>query len=242
MRYAEDFRRIAREALKGRWALAIGTGIVAGILGANGGGGGGGGSSRNLNYQDSLDFEALRFMLPIIIGIFSIVMLFALIQFFFGGAVKLGYCRFNKNLLDDTNPQLKDLFSRFDIFWKGFLMQLLIAIYTLLWTLLLIIPGIIAAFSYAMTPYILEEHPEMGVNEAIQASKEMMRGNKWRLFCLGFSFIGWGILCLFTCGLGFLVLSPYIYASYAAFYYDVSGKYTAENDFNGINNDQPMQY
>lgn len=70
----------------------------------------------------------------------------------------------------------------------------------------------------------LQEAPSMGINEAILCSKEMMRGNKWRLFCLGFSFIGWDILCALTLGIGYLWLSPYSNAATAAFYNEVSGK------------------
>lgn len=108
-------------------------------------------------------------------------------------------------------------------------MQLLVGIYTFLWTLLLIIPGIIAAFSYAMTPYILEENPYMPINEAIRQSKVMMYGNKWRLFCLEISFIGWALLSVLTCGIGFLWLAPYINAAECAFFFDVSGKYRNQN-------------
>ena len=102
-------------------------------------------------------------------------------------------------------------------------MRFLINLYIFLWTLLFIIPGIIASYSYSMTHYIMAENPEYGVNEAIAASKEMMRGNRWRLFCLRFSFIGWSILCIFTLGIGYLWLNPYMEAANAAFYKEISG-------------------
>ena len=66
--------------------------------------------------------------------------------------------------------------------------------------MLFIIPGLIATYRYAMAPYIMAEHPEMGIMEAIEASKQMMDGNKWSLFCLDFSFIGWMILSVLTSG------------------------------------------
>lgn len=220
MLYAEDFRRKAREALNGRWPVAVGTGLVAALLGGTG-------SSFNFsnsNWHENLSGDEFEVMMPFFVGMFTFLFLYALVTFFVGGAVTLGYCRFNKNMIGYTEPQFKDLFSRFDIFWKAFCMRLLIIIFTFLWTLLLIIPGIIAGFSYAMTPYILEENPNMGAYEAIMASKEMMRGNKWRLFCLDISFIGWAILCVFTCGIGLLWLIPYTSAATAAFYFEVSGK------------------
>ena len=74
-------------------------------------------------------------------------------------------------------------------------MIFLTGLYIALWSLLFIIPGIIKSFSYAMAPYILAEHPEMTASEAITESRHMMDGNKWRLFCLDFSFIGWSLLC-----------------------------------------------
>ncbi|HHV09035.1 MAG TPA: DUF975 family protein [Clostridiales bacterium] len=121
------------------------------------------------------------------------------------------------------------------MFGRAFLLRLLMTIFTFLWTLLLIIPGIIAVYSYAMAPYILEENPGMTATEAITCSKEMMRGNKWRLFCLQISFIGWVILCIFTCGIGFLWLSPYMAMAEVAFFYDVSGKFSAPNGQFGQN-------
>ena len=89
--------------------------------------------------------------------------------------------------------------------------------------MLFIIPGIIASYSYAMTDYILAETPELTAKEAIERSKDMMEGNRWRLFCLEISFIGWGILSLLTLGIGSLWLTPYMEASMAAFYREVSG-------------------
>jgi uncharacterized membrane protein len=147
-----------------------------------------------------------------------------LIYFLIGGAIQLGYCQFNLNLINRTNPQFKDLFSRIDIFWKACGLKLLISLFTFLWTLLFIIPGIIAAISYSMAPYLLAENPDMGIGEAISRSKELMEGNKWRYFCLLLSFIGWVILSSMTFGLGFLWLNPYINAASAVFYNDLSGK------------------
>ena len=89
--------------------------------------------------------------------------------------------------------------------------------------MLFIIPGIIANYSYAMTGFILAEYPEMTAGEAIERSKEMMDGNRFRLFCLQLSFIGWSILCSFTFGIGNLWLRPYRQAATAAFYREISG-------------------
>ncbi|MBH1940215.1 DUF975 family protein [Mobilitalea sibirica] len=183
----------------------------------------GGSSNGRGDNSNSFVFQELSSSFWVFITvIISFILLWALITFFIGGAVELGYCRFNKNLIQGTNPQLKDLFSRFDIFFKALGLRIVIAIFTFLWGLLLIIPGIIAALSYSMAFYIMEENPSMGILDAIGESKEMMRGNKFRLFCLGLSFIGWLILCVFTFGIGMLWLVPYMNASFAAFYLEVS--------------------
>ena len=86
------------------------------------------------------------------------------------------------------------------------------------------IPGIIAGYSYAMTEYILAEHPELTASEAIARSKAMMSGNRWRLFCMQLSFIGWDILsAMLTFGIGGLWLTPYKQAATAAFYREITG-------------------
>ena len=138
--------------------------------------------------------------------------------FIIGGTVQLGYAKFNLALIDHKDAQVSDLFSQFHRFGDGFLLSLLTAIFVTLWTLLLIIPGIIAGYSYAMAPYILYEHPGLRPMDAIKASKELMRGNKWRLFCLELSFFGWALLSALTLGIGTFWLRPYEEAAQASFY------------------------
>ena len=259
MKYAEDFRAIARESLRGRWKVAILTGFVASLIGAGiATGGGSGSSSANNNSVGTLvrDFQTtdfwLRFRTLIIIAI-VILAIWLIVTIVISGAGKLGYAIFNLKLVDKKEVSLSDLFSQFHRLGAGFCMNFLMALYTLLWTLLFIIPGIIKGFSYAMTPYILAENPDMTVSEAITESRRIMDGNKFRLFCLGISFIGWTTLCilptfiatLFIIGItartqqlttllwvipagipafiGSLFLTPYVEAANAAFYRDVSG-------------------
>ena len=105
--------------------------------------------------------------------------------------------------------------------WGMFLMY----VFVFLWSLLLVIPGIVKMFSYAMTPYILEEHPELSANDAIDHSRAMMKGHKFDLFWLILSFIGWMILCIFTFGIGYIWLLPYMETSIAGFYEDVKADY-----------------
>lgn len=107
---------------------------------------------------------------------------------------------------------------------KAMGLNLFMALFIWLWSLLFIVPGIIAAYRYRLAPYLMAENPNLGIREAVNMSKELMAGNKWRLFCLHLSFIGWGILSALTCGIGDLWLNPYIYAANAAFYVDRTGR------------------
>ena len=124
----------------------------------------------------------------------------------------------NLNLVDNKDAVFSDLFSQFDRLGAGFCMNFLTGLYIVLWTLLFIIPGIIKSFSYAMAPYILAEHPEMTASEAITESRRMMDGNKWRLFCLDFSFIGWDLLCSLPVIVAVFALSGSILRSGAGAY------------------------
>ena len=97
----------------------------------------------------------------------------------------------------------------------------LLLIFIILCTLLLIIPGIIACLQYYQTFYILSEDENIGPLDAISKSKELMMGNKWKLFCLYCRFIGWLILCIITLGFAGLYVGPYLSQSCANFYNDL---------------------
>ena len=255
MKYADDFRREAREALQGRWPVAILTGFLASLMGASIATGSGGNSNSNDDSTASLirEFQMTEFWQQyrtVIIAAVAALVIWLIITIIIGGAGKLGYAKFNLNLVDNKNASVKDLFSQFHRLGDGFCMNFLTGLYLLLWTLLFIIPGLIKTYSYAMTPYILSENPGMSATEAIIESRRIMDGNKWRLFCLGFSFIGWGLLCatpVLTAGyfmalnfymeplkllwliplsiplsVGYLFLKPYQEAAWAAFYREIS--------------------
>ncbi len=90
-----------------------------------------------------------------------------------------------------------------------------------LWTLLLVIPGIIKGFEYAAIPYILAENPGISSKDAFALTKKIMTGNKWRFFKLEFSFFGWILLACLTMGIGMIFLEPYMEAAFAEFYREV---------------------
>lgn len=142
----------------------------------------------------------------------------SLVQFIIGGVIQIGYCSFLLKQLDCVEHSYKELFSRFDYFGTGFAQRFLRSLYTTLWSLLLIIPGIVASLSYAMTPFILADHPELTASQAIDRSKAMMDGHKADLFMLHLTFLGWDILAGLTLNIGYLWLNPYKSAADAVFY------------------------
>lgn len=233
MRCAADFRAEARAALKGRWGLAIGIGFLAMVLG---GFAGVGGLDVNFvmvegNFQMTLGIFGQRLnpvemMRNIGVGSAFLVWqylsvaaaLVVIVRVIVGSFVGVGYMKFNLDLIDGEEGRLETLFRYVKQWGTMLAAALLQAVYIIGWTLLFIIPGIIAIYRYSMTSCILAENPEMGANDAITRSKELMKGNKWRLFCMEISFIGWMILSVFTCGIGDLWLTPYRAAAHAAFY------------------------
>lgn len=236
MKYAADFRKDARKALKGRWGTAVIAGLIAALVGAVPSAGprfnfdfdesGLRGGFRYLNREISvfnIDSEAFAHFFVILAVAALVTALVALfINVFLGGVVNVGYSRFQLDLVDKgKQPAVGTLFRYFSYWKNAALTMFLKGLFVVLWMMLFIFPGIIAAYSYAMTGYILAENPDMKAREAMRKSKEMMQGNRTRLFCLGFSFIGWSILSTLTLGIGNLWLMPYRYAAEAAFYRDL---------------------
>ncbi len=148
----------------------------------------------------------------------------SLAMFLLAGPLMVGLSHYFLHLADRNNPQINDLFGHFKNFGNTFVLYLLTIIFTFLWSLLFLIPGIIAGISYSMAPFILAEHPEIKASDAIKMSKDMMKGHKGEYFVLQLSFIGWYLLCILTVGIGFIFLSPYVSAAEAEFFNEVSGK------------------
>jgi uncharacterized membrane protein len=138
-----------------------------------------------------------------------------------GGPLELGLAGYFLMITRQHSPQMEHLFKGFRNFERALVFYIVRTVFIVLWSLLFIIPGIIAALRYSMAAYILYDNPEISGMEALERSKEMMDGRKGKLFGLYLSFIGWAILCIFTLGIGFLWLYPYIKASEANFYEEV---------------------
>lgn len=229
---ASDYRAIARRALTGFWGVALGVTLLAVLLG---------GTSSNFSFRininlsdDSFRFDSnwYHFMQHYASEILHVLWRFAplmaffsmlsLVQFIIGGAVELGLCRFYLHRLDGHPAEVGDLFSAFDVFGRALWLRVLMGLKIFAWSLLFIIPGIVAALRYAMAPYILAEHPEFTASQAIELSKQMMDGRKSDLFVLNLSFIGWILLSTLTLGIGYLWLNPYMLMAEAAFYRSIA--------------------
>lgn len=221
---SKQFRLIARNDLAGKWLSAILAAAVAFLLG---------GliagfsfiptqkysiSSLNMESPTAMLYD-LQSQLPKTVGFSSTLSgALGLLGFIIGGVVELGYAKYLLMLRDGQQPQVSVLFDYFDVFATGFLQSFLRKLYVFLWSLLLIIPGFVAHYRYAMTPFILAERPELRPSQALRLSSSMMEGYKWQLFCLDLSFIGWFIVSALTRNLGFLAMNPYISQSHAVFY------------------------
>ena len=237
MKLAADFRREAREALRSKWPMAILTGLVAALLGSAGSGGpefdlnyDASGISATFSYAGQTIYSTSQGFGPqwsgLLIGgaiyLTVIALVLAVSYFVLGSIVGAGYAKYNLDLVDRAEPGFEVLFAYLPKWKTTALTRLWKSMYILVGTLLLVVPGIIMGYTYGMTDYILAEYPEMEPGEVLRTSKAMMTGNRWRLFCLQFSFIGWSLLCSLTFGLGNLALRPYREAAYAAFYREVS--------------------
>jgi len=125
-------------------------------------------------------------------------------------------------------PKYTRMFEGFHMWPRALGTYLLKNLYIFFWSLLLIIPGIIAAYSYSQVFYILAEDKNITTVDALQKSKDIMKGNKWKLFGLQCRFIGWAILCILTAGIGLLWLFPYMQTAFAKFYDDIKNTSTGE--------------
>ncbi len=183
--------RMAKESLRDKWGLAVGTFFVYSLIV-------GGGSFT---------------------GLATLIL---------GGPMALGLVIFALAISRNQEARFEQLFKGFNNFGTALGAYLFMILFVILWSILFIIPGIIAALSYAMTFYIMADDPSIDAMAAIDKSKKMMYGYKWKFLCLNLRFLGWAILCLFTFGIGFLFLMPYMHISFAKFYDDIKGSQTAE--------------
>lgn len=180
--------KMARQSLKGNWAIAIGAFFVHLLINCT---------------------------------ISSVPTFGPFIVLFTNAPLILGAASFSLAISRGREATFELSFSGFNNYGKALATYLLMLLYVLLWALLLIIPGIIAALSYSMAFYVLADNPSLTPGEALRISKRMMVGYKWKLFGLMLLFILLVLLCILTLGIGLLWLIPYTNVTMAKFYDDI---------------------
>jgi uncharacterized membrane protein len=137
--------------------------------------------------------------------------------------VEVGTTYFMVNFINDKSVEFKDIFRFSSDFVRCVCTILLQALYVLLYCLLLIVPGIIKSYSYALVPYLMadDKYKDLKAGEILKKSEAMMNGHKMDLFMLGLSFFGWYLLGILTCGIGFIYVIPYVKTTTTKFLYDI---------------------
>ncbi len=193
-----ELMKLAKESLKGKWGLAIGTFLVYGLVIAG--------------IQQTSEHYPLA----------SIIILFI------SGPLAVGISLFSLSIARNEEVRFEQIFAGFYNFKISFVAYLLVVLFIFLWTLLLIIPGIIAAISYSMTFFIIADDESIEAMDAIDKSKQMMYGYKWKYFLMGLRLFGLALLCILTLGIGFLWLIPYAHVTFAKFYDDIKVEQISE--------------
>ena len=228
MMNSKELRVKAWESLKGKYWMAFIVVLVAGLICSIGGvfTSFAQDLSEVLGLVDPAELDTDMVIGALVLNGVVIVsaIIGALFSIFVTNAMTVGVNNyFIKNT--DSKPSFGDAFSGFRVkYGRNIGTLLLVGIKTVLWTLLFIIPGIIKTYEYAIIPYILADDPEISSKDAFKKAKQMMKGNKWRLFKLEFSFIGWAVLCVLTLGIGMFFLIPYVNAAAAEFYVELKNK------------------
>ena len=228
MSNSKELRKRAWQSLKGKYWMAFAVILITGLIGSVGSAfmSFGQNLSEVLGMVDPAEMDSTMALGALVLN--GVVIISAIIgglySIFVTDALTVGTCNyFIQNT--DSKSSFKDIFSGFKVKYGRNIGTLLLAgIKLVLWTILFILPGIIKSYEYSIIPYILADDPEISSKDAFKKAKQLMKGNKWRLFKLEFSFIGWFILCVLTLGIGTLFLIPYINAANAEFYVELKNK------------------
>ncbi len=189
------------------------------------------GIERNLDTRFDSWYNGIRFYIwdmgPFPVFNFTRIMaysaLFIILLRLISDILSSGYSWYALRISRSIHAVFSNIFDPLNMIFKVLGLTIVISVFCFLWSLLLVIPGIIAAYSYRQAYYILFDHPDYGILDCIRESKRMMRGNKGELFVLDLSFIGWHIVCALTLGILYIWKLPYIEVTYAGFYNAVCG-------------------
>ena len=147
----------------------------------------------------------------------------SIITFIITPALSLGVYKIYLKLTKKEGFTIGDMFSGFNQTGRALWLNILIVVFTWLWSLLFVIPGIVKSFAYSMAYLVLADNPEFTAREALNKSKEIMNGHKWDLFVLYLSFFWWYLLISITFGLAAIYVVPYINATIVNFYNSIKG-------------------
>lgn len=248
----EQLKNWAKDALnKNYWKAVLASLILAIAVGGSSGGNAGSSVSNSIpdgtnGYYTEMDSfsQEMREITDYLVRNWQAILMIGIVIFFFiiiamiaGTALKafafnpfeIGAKKYLTGSLTDTNTSLGTLVSGFNNnYMNGVKTMFLRDLFIWLWSLLLVVPGIIKGYEYRMIPYLLGEHPEMDYKTAFALSRQMMDGEKWNAFVLDLSFLGWNILSIFTCGiLSLFYVAPYENYTDAALYKVLSTKIRA---------------
>ncbi len=152
----------------------------------------------------------------------ALIVATGIIGLIIGGPILIGAAHMMlRTIRNDDSKDIRLLFKEFDEFGRNLGIHLLAILKIFLWSLLLIIPGIVRAYSLSQIYFVGKDHPELSASDVLKKSTEMMNGNKARLFYLHFSFIGWILLAILTCGIGAIFLIPYMQTANGVFYQEL---------------------
>jgi len=140
----------------------------------------------------------------------------------------LSFAMIYLKLREGQSPVVGHIFNGYSIMGKSIWLYILMQIFIFLWSLLLLIPGLIKAYAYMLSFYILAENPGMTAREALRESKRITKGYKWSLFVLGLSFLLWALLGIITFGIALIYVIPYYEATFANAYKKIQAE-QAEN-------------
>lgn len=235
MKINSEIRAAAREELNGNWGSPVLATLIMFVIC---------GIAQGLYNTTFYDHTTGLISLPPLFwpraSVGLLIEIFVILPLSFGFTI--AFLRFIRGEKDEV---INNMFGEFKNYSRALVVPLLTAVFTFLWLLLFIIPGIIKAYSYAMSCYIAKDHPELDADSCIEESMRMMDGHKMDLFLLDLSFIGWAFLCIFTCGIGFLWLVPYVQTSHAIFYKELKAELYPEMedvDATVIEEDNGMEF
>ncbi|WP_290782965.1 DUF975 family protein [Exiguobacterium sp. UBA6309] len=202
---SSQLKKAAKESLRGRWGFAVLAFLLFSII-------------QGVPNLFGSDIDEPSSSIDLVVSLVSILLI----------PVGVGWTWIAMSIARGEETKVTDLFEPYGMFLKVVGLAIVQFIFIALWTLLLIIPGIIKSFSYLLTFYILRDEPSIGILEAITRSRQLMDGHKMEAFLLFLSFIGWALLVIVTLGLAVLWVGPYFSVTLAKFYDRVRGEQAPE--------------